>query len=112
MGASSLRRGTDLASIDRTRFSILADAGELVTSWKCASARPLIRCANFKEAAGPSESMAMKQITVLRGSCIAGGLSRADYDLDIATAKDRELILEAVRSASSMRAIVALRSRM
>jgi hypothetical protein len=56
--------------------------------------------------------MAMKQITVLRGSCVAGGLSRADYDLDIATAKDRELILEAVRSASSMRAIVALRSRM
>jgi hypothetical protein len=112
MGASSLRRGTDFASIDGIRFSILADAGELVTSWKSASARPLIRCANFKEAARPSESMAMKQITVLHRNCVAGCLARADYDLDIATAKDWELILEAVRSATSMRAIVAFRSRM
>jgi hypothetical protein len=58
--------------------------------------------------------MAMKQVTVLHRSGIGGCIARADYDLDITTAKDGKVILKSVSgigAAAGMRAIIALGSR-
>jgi hypothetical protein len=114
MHTSSLRSGTDVASGNGIDFAILTDAGELITSWQCTITGPLVRCAGFKKAAGARKSMTMKQVTVLHRSGIGGCVARADYDLDIASAEDRKVILKSVSgigATASVRAIIALRSR-